>query len=104
MVGVYWWVCYLLVRLVLGLPEEADILDESGLDVLIVHKLAEDVELLTQKLVGEVHLEGERVSGKGGRREEREKRKRRESREGKIGEEGEKKEKGDGDRRGEGRE
>ncbi|KAG7244474.1 hypothetical protein INR49_030126, partial [Caranx melampygus] len=31
--------------------EKADIFDESGLDVFIVHKLAEDVKLLTQELV-----------------------------------------------------
>lgn len=47
---------YLLIGLVLGLPEEADVLDQPRLDVLVVHELAEDVELLAQELVGEVHL------------------------------------------------
>lgn len=47
---------YLLIRLVLCFSEEADVLDEPGLDVFIVHKLAEDVELLLQELVGEIHL------------------------------------------------
>lgn len=47
---------YLLIRLVLGFSEEADILDESGLDVFVVHKLAEDVKLLPQELIGEIHL------------------------------------------------
>lgn len=47
---------YLLIRLVLCFSEEADVLDESGLDVFVVHKLAENVKLLTQELVGEIHL------------------------------------------------
>ena len=47
---------YLLIRLVLCFSEEADVLDESRLDVLVVHKLAEDVKLLPQELVGEIHL------------------------------------------------
>lgn len=47
---------YLLIRLVLCFSEEADVLDESGLDVLVVHKLTEDVKLLPQELVGEIHL------------------------------------------------
>ena len=51
---------YLLVGLVLGLPVEADVLDQPGLDVLVVHELAEDVELLAEELVGEVHLREER--------------------------------------------
>lgn len=52
---------YLLIRLILCFSEEADVLDESGLDVFVIHKLAEDVELLSQELVGEIHLmEGER--------------------------------------------
>ena len=50
---------YLLVGLVLGLPVEADVLDQPGLDVLVVHELAEDVELLAEELVGEVHLREE---------------------------------------------
>lgn len=47
---------YLLVRLVLCFSEEADVLDEPGFDVLVVHELAEDVKLFPQELVGEVHL------------------------------------------------
>lgn len=47
---------HLLIRLVLCLSEEADVLDESGLDVFVVHELAEDVKLLAQELVGEIHL------------------------------------------------
>lgn len=47
---------YLLVRLVLCFSEESDVLDQPGLDVLIVHELAEDVKLLPQKLVGEINL------------------------------------------------
>ena len=47
---------HLLIRLVLCFPEEADVLDESGFDVFVVHKLTEDVKLLTQELVGEIHL------------------------------------------------
>ena len=31
-------------------------LDEAGLDVLIIHELGKDEELLPQKLEGEVHL------------------------------------------------
>lgn len=51
------WNCsHLLIRLVLCLPEEADVFDESRLDVFVVHKLAEDVKLLPQELVGEIHL------------------------------------------------
>lgn len=47
---------HLLIRLILGFSEEADILDESGLDVFIVHELTEDVKLLAQELVSEVDL------------------------------------------------
>lgn len=47
---------YLLIRLVLCFSEKADVLDESGLDVFVVHKLTEDVKLLPQELVGEIHL------------------------------------------------
>lgn len=47
---------YLLIRLVLRFSEEADVLDESGLDVLVIHELAKDVKLLPQELVGEIHL------------------------------------------------
>lgn len=50
---------YLLIGLIFGLPEEADVLDESGLDVLIIHKLTEDVELLPKKLICEVNLKME---------------------------------------------
>lgn len=46
----------LLIRLVFCLPEEADVLDEPRLDVLVIHELAEDVKLLTQELVGEIDL------------------------------------------------
>lgn len=49
-------ISYLLIRLVLCFSEEADVLDEPGLDVFIVHKLAEDEELLPQELVGKIHL------------------------------------------------
>lgn len=54
-------VSYLLIRLVLCFPEEANVLDESGLDVFVVHELTEDVELLAQELVGEIHLIERRV-------------------------------------------
>lgn len=47
---------YLLIRLVFCFSEEADVLDESRLDVFVVHKLAEDVKLLPQELVGKIHL------------------------------------------------
>lgn len=47
---------YLLIRLVLCFSEEADVLDESRLDVFVVHKLAEDIKLLPQELVGKIHL------------------------------------------------
>lgn len=54
---------YLLIGLILCFSEEADVLDESGLNVFIVHKLAKDVKFLPQELVGEIHLmEGERRS------------------------------------------
>ena len=56
-------VSYLLIRLVLCLSEEADVLDESGLDVFVVHKLTEDVKLLPQELVGEIHLLKEKRRG-----------------------------------------
>ena len=48
---------YLLIRLIFGLPKEADVLDESGLDMLVIHELTENVELLPEKLVCEVYLE-----------------------------------------------
>lgn len=47
---------YLLIRLILCFSEESDVLDESGLDVLIVHELAEYVKLLPQELVGKINL------------------------------------------------
>lgn len=47
---------HLLIRLVLCFSEEADVLDESGFDMFVIHKLTEDVKLLTQELVGEIHL------------------------------------------------
>lgn len=47
---------HLLIRLVLCFSEETYVFDESGLDVFVVHKLTEDVKLLLQKLVGEIHL------------------------------------------------
>lgn len=47
---------YLLIRLILCFSEEPDVLDESGLDVLIVHELAEYVKLLPQELVGKINL------------------------------------------------
>lgn len=50
---------YLLIGLVLCFSEEADVLDESGLDVFVVHELTEDVKLLPQELVGEIHLREE---------------------------------------------
>lgn len=50
----------LLIRLVFRLPEEADVLDEPRLDVLVVHELAEDVKLLAQELVGEIDLSCQR--------------------------------------------
>lgn len=49
-------VSYLLIRLVLRFSEKADVLDESGLDVFVIHKLAEDVKLLSQELISEIHL------------------------------------------------
>lgn len=42
--------------MVLCFSEEADVLNQSGLDVFVVHKLAEDVKLLPQELIGEIHL------------------------------------------------
>lgn len=39
-------VSHLLIGLVFGFPEKANVLDQTGLDVFIVHELAEDVELL----------------------------------------------------------
>ena len=36
-------------------------LQQAGLDVLVIHELREDVELLPQELVCEVHLVGFRV-------------------------------------------
>lgn len=53
----------LLIRLVFSLPEEADVLDEPRLDVFVVHELAEDVKLLAQELVGEIHLSCQRGRG-----------------------------------------
>lgn len=47
---------HLLIRLVLCFSEETYVFDESGLDVFVVHKLTEDVKLLLQKLIGEIHL------------------------------------------------
>lgn len=47
---------YLLVRLVLCFSEEANVLDEPGFDVFVIHELTEDIKLLAQELVGEVHL------------------------------------------------
>lgn len=47
---------HLLIGLVLCFSEETYVFDESGLDVFVVHKLTEDVKLLLQKLVGEIHL------------------------------------------------
>lgn len=47
---------YFLIRLVLCFSEESDVLDESGLDVLIVHELAEYVKLLPQELIGKINL------------------------------------------------
>lgn len=49
-------VANLLIRLILGFPEEAHVLDQPGLDVLVVHELTEYVEFLPQELVGEIHL------------------------------------------------
>lgn len=46
----------LLVRIEVVLSEEAPVLDEARLDVVVVHELREDVELLPQELVREVHL------------------------------------------------
>lgn len=47
---------HLLISLVFCFSEETYVFDESGLDVFVVHKLTEDVKLLLQKLVGEIHL------------------------------------------------
>lgn len=46
---------YLLIGLVLSFSEEANVFDQSGLNVLVIHELAEDVKLLAQELVGEIH-------------------------------------------------
>lgn len=46
-----------MVGLILGFPEEADVFDESGFDVLIIHELTENVELLAEELICEVHLQ-----------------------------------------------
>lgn len=53
---------YFLIRLVLCFPEESDVLDESGLDVLIVHELAEYVKLLPQELIGKINLRGKKAT------------------------------------------
>lgn len=52
-----WRAVYLLVGLILGFPEEADVFDESGFDVLVIHELTENVELLAEELICEVHLQ-----------------------------------------------
>lgn len=48
---------HLLVGLILGFPEKADVFDESGFDVLVIHELTENVELLAEELIREVHLQ-----------------------------------------------
>lgn len=48
-----------MVRLILYLPEKADVLNESGLDVFVIHELAEDVKLFPQELKGKIDLTGE---------------------------------------------
>lgn len=42
--------------MILCFSEESDVLDKSGLDVLVVHELAEYVKLLPQELVGKINL------------------------------------------------
>lgn len=53
---------YFLIRLVLCFSEESDVLDESGLDVLVVHELAEYVKLLPQELIGKINLMGKKAT------------------------------------------
>lgn len=48
-----------MVRLILYLPEKADVLNEPGLDVFVIHELAEDVKLFPQELIGKIDLTGE---------------------------------------------
>lgn len=52
-----WKPTYFLVGLILGFPEEADVFDESGFDVLVIHELTENVEFLAEELIREVHLQ-----------------------------------------------
>lgn len=46
----------LVVILVLDLPEKPNIFNQSGFDMLIIHKLTKYIELLFQKLVREINL------------------------------------------------
>lgn len=45
-----------MIILILNFPKESYIFDQSGFDVLIIHKLTEDVKFLSQKLVCEIYL------------------------------------------------
>lgn len=50
------YVQYLMIILVLDFPEKPNIFNQSGFDMFIIHKLAKYIELLFQKLVGEINL------------------------------------------------
>ena len=45
-----------MIILVLDFPEKTNIFNQSRFDMFIIHKLAEYIELLFQKLVGEINL------------------------------------------------
>lgn len=45
-----------MIIVILNFPKESYIFDQSGFDVLIIHKLTEDVKFLSQKLVCEIYL------------------------------------------------
>lgn len=45
-----------MVILIFNFPKESDIFDQPGFDVFIIHELAKDVKLLSEKLVCEIHL------------------------------------------------
>lgn len=50
------FVINLLIWLIFSFPEEPDVFDKPGLDVLIVHELTENVELLSEELISKVYL------------------------------------------------
>lgn len=48
---------YLVIILILDFSEKPNIFNQSRFDMFIIHKLAEYIELLFQKLVGEINLQ-----------------------------------------------